>query len=332
MSFQKIAISTPSLGRHPTHRLDAKIKFAARSGFSGIEIVFGDLEIYAKSRQYTMLQGAEEIRRLCQQLNVAILSLAPFENFEGSNTSLPQRLEKAQIWIEIARRLGATYLQVPAQYDEKCRANKSAIVSDLQQLADLASSTEPKIAIAYEPMSWSVHNSTWEDALDTINAVGRENFGLCLDSFHIITKLWASPFEPSGKFKDADQDLALSLDRFKTQFPLDKLFYVQLSDGERFDPPFSKNHPWYLEGEAPEFTWSKHARPFPLEVELGGYMPVAQFLKTCVVYKGFKGWISMEVFDRRMREAAFEPERAAIRGQISLKKLLEQAKETEARL
>lgn len=196
MLFPNVAISTPSLGQHSSHSLDEKIKYAAKHGFNGIEIVFGDLEIYAESRRQIMLQGAEEIRELCQQLNVTILSLAPFENFEASNIPLSQRLEKAKVWIEVARTLGAIYLQVPAQYDEKCRENKSAIVSDLQQLADLASSTEPKIAIAYEPMSWSVHNSTWEDALDTVTAVDRENFGLCLDNFHIITKLWASPSNP----------------------------------------------------------------------------------------------------------------------------------------
>lgn len=332
MSLSKIAISTPSLGQHQSHTLEEKITCAARNGFNGIEIVYGDLENYAQSRQQSMLSAAEETRNLCQRLNVEILSLAPFENFEGSNTPLTERLEKAKAWIQIASELGATYLQVPAQYNEACRSNNAAVVSDLQQLADLASTVHPKIAIAYEPMSWSVHNSTWQDALSTIKAVDRENFGLCLDSFHIVTKLWASPFATSGKFPNGETELRQSLERFRTEFPIEKLFYVQLSDGERFNPPFSKHHPWYLEGEAPEFTWSRHARPFPLEFSMGGYMPVTQFLQTCVVDKSFNGWISMEVFDRRMRDQSFKPDTAASRGKVSWQRLLDSVKKPQSKL
>lgn len=324
MNFKKIAISTPSLGQHQNHALDDKIRCAARNGFKGIEIVYADLESYAHSHQTSMLCSADEIRDLCQQLNVNVLSLAPFENFEGSNVALAERLEKAKTWIQLASRLGATYLQVPAQYDEDCRSNHAVVVSDLQRLADLASSIDPNIAIAYEPMSWSVHNSTWQEAFDTIKAVDRDNLGLCLDSFHIVTKLWASPFEQSGIYPNGKESLSQSLERFKRNFPLEKLFYVQLSDGERFNPPFSKNHPWYLEGEAPEFTWSRHARPFPLETDLGGYMPITQFLQTCVADKGFHGWISLEIFDRRMREESFKIETAASRGKISWANLTSQ--------
>lgn len=324
MSMTKIAISSPSLGQHPSHALDDKIKHATQNGFTGIEVVYADLKTYARTHQQSLLQAAQDIQRLCQLSNMTILSLAPFENFEGANTPLVERLEKAKHWTQIASKLGAKYLQVPAQYDEACRPNNGVVVSDLQQLADFVHSIDPTIGIAYEPMSWSVHNSTWEDALNTINAVNRDNFGLCIDSFHIITKLWASPFEPSGKFPNAEEDLSKSLERFKTQFPTKKLFYVQLSDGERFDPPFSKDHPWYSEGEAPEFTWSKHARPFPLEVDMGGYMPVTQFLKACVVDKGFEGWVSLEIFDRRTREQDLISETAAARGKLSWERLTNQ--------
>ncbi|EAW10308.1 uncharacterized protein ACLA_047770 [Aspergillus clavatus NRRL 1] len=138
-------------------------------------------------------------------------------------------------------------------------------------------------------MSWSVHFSTWENALQLIEAVDRPNFGLRLDSFHLVTKLWEDPFARSGKYPHADQQLAASLHRFQQHCPLEMIFYVQFSDSERFDPPFSRTHPWYVEGEAPEFTWSKHARPFPFETELGGYMPVAEVAKAWILEKGFRG-------------------------------------------
>lgn len=317
----KLAISTPSLGMHPSHSLDRKIQTAAHHGFEGVEIVYGDLKTYSDLHNLSMSAGAEKIRRMCNDYNLSVIALAPFENFEGSTSPLQDRLTIAAHWIDISRTLRAKYLQVPSQYDRNCIGDEAVVVSELQQLADLASAAAPVISIAYEPMSWGIHYPTWELALRLAQLVDRDNFGICLDSFHIITRMWASPFEPSGQYPNAMQDLADSLHRSVTQLPMDKLFYVQLSDGERFDPPFSKTHPWYVEGEAPEFTWSKHARPFPLESEMGGYMPVAETAQAWLVDKGFKGWVSLEIFDRRMRDESFKPEVAASRGQKSWEKL-----------
>ena len=324
MLTNKLAIGTLSLGQHRTHGLDKKIIVAAQHGFSGIEIVFSDLEAYSESNNISMLEAAGTIYKLCEHHAIEIISLAPFLNFEGSNSPLQERLQTAQLWIDLARVLKAPYLQVPAQYSKDCTGDESIIVSELQQLSEMGSTSQPVVAIAYEPMSWSTHYSTWESALDLINKVDRANFGLCLDSFHIITKLWADSQAPTGKFPNADGGLRNSLTRFKEQCPVEKLFYVQLSGGERLDPPLTKHHPWYTEGEAPEFTWSKQARPFPLEADLGDYMPVGQFLKACVAEKKFSGWVSLEIFDRRMEVETFNPEDAAIRGQESWRKLSEE--------
>jgi sugar phosphate isomerase/epimerase len=332
MLSNKLAIGSLSLGQHESHALDTKIRIAAEHGFLGVEVVYNDLELYARARGLSMAAGAEAICDLCYQQGLEILSLAPFENFEGDRSPLQRRLEIAQQWIDIARTLEATYLQVPAQCTQDCSGDESIIVSELRQLSDLGSAREPVISIAYEPMSWSTHVSTWQSTLRVIQAVDRPNFGLCLDSFHILTKLWGSPYERSGKHPNADTDLAESLASFKKDFPIEKLFYVQLSDGEKFDPPFSRQHPWFMEGEAAEFTWSKHARPFPGESHLGGYLPVADFFKACVVDKGFKGWVSMEIFDRRMRAAEFEISEAASRATRSWASLSKQVQSPSAKL
>ncbi|KAL3463574.1 xylose isomerase-like protein [Aspergillus heterothallicus] len=317
----QIAISTSCLGRNPAHSLDLKIRAAAQHGFSGLEIVYSDLEHYSATQNLPINTGAKQIRQLCDDLGLAILSLAPFENFEGTKTSIHDRLAVAAAWLDIARNLGATYFQVPAQFGNNCTGDEAVIVSEMQQLADLASSASPVISIAYEPMSWSHFYPTWEDALRLTALVDRPNFGICLDTFHILTRLWASPFEASGIYPDGPAKLAGSLRRSVTDLPMDKLFYVQLSDAERFDPPFSKSHPWYVEGQAPELTWSMHARPYPLEIDLGGYTPVTEVLQAWLIEKGFKGWVSMEIFDRRMCDEAYKPETAAARGWKSWEKL-----------
>lgn len=316
-----LAISTSSLGLHPSHTLDHKIHLAAQYGFQGIEIVYNDLKIYSEVHNLPLTTAAEHIRELCEQNNLTILSLCPFENFEGSTSPLPDRIALATHWIESARILRAGHLQVPAHYLPDAIGDENVIVSELRQLADLGSSAEPIVSIAYEPMSWSTHVSTWQRALELAEKINRSNFGICMDSFHIVSKIWGCATSPSGKYPNADQALEKDLREFVNTFPIDKLFYVQLSDGEKFDPPFSKSHPWYLDGEAAEFTWSKHARPFPLEKELGGYMPLVEVVRAWVLEKGFRGWVSLESFDRRMRDEAFRPEVAARRAVESWRKL-----------
>ncbi|KAL4778359.1 xylose isomerase-like protein [Aspergillus varians] len=318
----KIAISTSCLGQNPSHSLTHKIHAAAQQGFQGLEIVYADLANYSTTQNIPLTTGAAQIRQLCDDLGLTVLSLAPFENFEGTESSIKERLAVATHWLDLARLLGATYLQVPSQYDTNTNntttnnttTNEATIISELQQLADLASSSSPVISIAYEPLSWGIAYSTWLDALRLTQLVNRPNFGLCLDTFHELTKLWASPFSASGVYPDGAEKLANSLRSFVAAMPVEKVFYVQLSDAERFKPPFSENHPWYVEGEAPEFTWSRHARPFPFESGLGAYLPIADVVRAWVVEAGFGGWVSMEIFDRRMRDENYRPERAAERG------------------
>ncbi|RAH87330.1 xylose isomerase-like protein [Aspergillus japonicus CBS 114.51] len=321
MLTNKQAIGSKSLGQHPSHTLDQKILAAARHGFTGIEVVYSDLADFAQHLNISIHEAAKVTRDLCAEYRVEIISLAPFENFEGGSLPLSERLATAEHWLQLARTLRAAYLQVPSYYNADGSTDEKVVVSDLQQLADLARAEEPVISVAYEYLSWGIFCSTWETALHIVNAVDRPNFGLCLDNFHEHTKLWGSNVDRSGKLPTGDQDLTASLKRFREQCPLEKIFYVQLSDAERFDPPLSETHPWYLHGEAPQFTWSKHARPFPMEAELGGYLPILETVKTWVVDKGFEGWVSMEVFDWRMRDVEHKPEDAARRARVSWEKI-----------
>lgn len=144
--------------------------------------------------------------------------------------------------------------------------------------------------------------------------VNRDNFGLCLDSFHLCVALWADAFSPSGLQADGGEKLRDSLQRFVRHCPVDKIFYVQISDGERMDPPYSEKHPWYDPRLEPGHVWSNEARPFPLEVKYGAYMPVQEITQAFLVDKGFTGWVSLETFDRRMRKEENGPDANAERG------------------
>lgn len=323
MLDNKLAIASVSLGLHPSHTLPDKIVAAAQNGIPGLEITYPDLEVYSNSLSIPMLDAASKIKSLCSENEISILSFASFQNFEGHLSPLDKRLAKASCWLAITRALGAEYLQVPSTYVTSINTDRKVIVGDLRQLADLAGASKPVIKIAYENLAWSTHCTLWQEALEIVRQVDRDNFGLCLDSFHIAVALWGDPFSPSGRQPNGDNRLEESLQLFVKSCPLEKLFYIQLSDFELMDPPYSESHPWYDPSLAVGHVWSNEARPFPLEKDYGAYMPVQAIAQAFIVDIGFSGWVSLETFDRRMKEEKNGPTHAARRAINSWRHLRE---------
>jgi hypothetical protein len=70
-----------------------------------------------------------------------------------------------------------------------------------------------------------------------------------METFHEGTRVWGDA-SSDGKQMNADLRLRVSLARFVRDVPIEKIFYIQLYDIERFDPPYSARHPWALAGEA----------------------------------------------------------------------------------
>ena len=312
----KLAIATVSLGMHTSHTLPEKLAAASRNHFSGIEIVYSDLEAWSASQSLTLLSGAKAIEALCKTHNLTILSLAPFKNFETHTSPLSTRLDTAKHWLEIAQALGAVYLQVPSQFDTpNCIDNEALAVRELQALADLAA--DFGVNIAYEAAAWGAYVETWQDSLHIIKRVDRANFGMCWDAFHVLARIWGSCTLPSGKLEGGDEALRESLEELVSVLKGEdrgKVFYMQLSDGEFYDPPLVEGHKFWTEGMDERLVWSRNTRPFPLEAELGGYFPVGNIIRAALGEGGFEGWISFEVFDWRMRDKIYLPAQAAQRG------------------
>lgn len=318
-----LAITTSSLGLHTSHTLPEKIHAAASASFSAIEISYKELEDYALSQEpaVSISDAAQVIAKLCSSENLAVLSLNPFKNFEGHNSPLEDRLESARNWLEIAACLGAKYLQVPSQFDTaNSSGDWSRMVADLRELSTLAASYP--VSIAYEAVAWGTYIDTWEGSLRMVQDVNRDNFGLCLDSFHVAARVWGDITVESGMREDADSALQKSLDRLVETCPLDKIFYMQLSDAERFLPPLTPEHRFYSENTHSSICWSRNARPFPLEEELGAYLPVIAISHAWFKRKDWKGVVSMEIFDWRMREnESPRPDENVQRAVESLRKL-----------
>lgn len=74
MFSHKLAVSTISLGQHPSHAFDHKISAAAQAGYSGIELVFSDLEAYSCSNGLSKFEGAKKLKQICDELKLGILT------------------------------------------------------------------------------------------------------------------------------------------------------------------------------------------------------------------------------------------------------------------
>lgn len=231
------------------------------------------------------------------------MAVGPFAHCEGllSSTAKTKKLDELKLWFEIATALGTDIIQIPSTFEtEGMTGDLEVIVSDLKEIADLGAQQTPPFRFAYENLCFGTFNSKWEDAWAVVKGVDRENFGLCLDTFNIAGSGWADPSSPDGKLQNADLIFKESLARMVRELDVNKIFYVQAVDAERLQRPLDKHHPFHVDGMRPRMSWSRNARLFMCEEERGGYLPVIDVLKAICDGLGYKGWISMEFFNRSL--------------------------------
>lgn len=330
----KLAIATISMGWHNSHTLESKLTAAQRHGIRGVELFDSDLNNYAKAHGMSRLQAAEEIHRLCEDAQLEVVAYTSFGDFEGQPTPLGVRLEKAREWCEIANRVATDTIQVPSNFDARAIGDEMIIVAELQALADLGARQKPLIRFAYEALAWGKYAADWEESLRIVKLVDRSNFGLCLDTYHVLARLWADPTVSSGRRPGGDAAVRDSLQRFRDTCPPEKIFYVQLSDAEKAQPPFQPEHPAYREDQAVLHSWCLYGRIFPFEQEYGAYLPMEDILVTWLLQSGWTGWVSMETFHRSMAEQELGPDVWAGRAETSWEKIervLRQANKGSAR-
>src|SRR5699024_5133080 len=82
-----------------------KLHACARAGFDGVEIMDADL--------VAAFESPEEIRALCDRLNLSIELFQPLRDFEGVDTStFRDNLRRAEAKFDVMERLGAEMLMV----------------------------------------------------------------------------------------------------------------------------------------------------------------------------------------------------------------------------
>lgn len=339
----KLAISSMSLGRcFAGHSLDSKLDAAQRYGYLGIELFHEDLVDVAERMSsespspegpsaQAQIVAARHILQMCQDRGLEIVCLQPFMHYDGlvDRTEHERRLEKLALWIELSHELQTDIIQIPANFlpADQVSDDIDLIVSDLVKVADIGAQASPPIRFAYESLCWSTRVDLWERCWDIIQRVDRPNFGICLDTFNILGRIYADPTSPTGRTPNAKEAVRKSIANLVSRVDVSKVFYVQVVDAERLSKPLLPGHPYYNPEQPARMSWSRNCRLFYGETEYGAYLPVKEVARAFFHGIGFQGWVSLELFNRRMSEEGPEvPEGLAMRGAISWAKLVRDLK------
>ncbi|KAL9087873.1 MAG: hypothetical protein Q9165_006435 [Trypethelium subeluteriae] len=305
----KLAITSMSLGRAWVHELPTKFAEAHKHGIQGIELFYEDLEYLAKSlpggaSEKNLHTAAHEVRYLCDQYSLAIICLQPFMLDEGlfDRTEHKARIEKLHLWLELARILRTDLIAIASSYlpVERLSSDIKLIISDLQEVADLGAQRCPPVRFTYESLAWGTRVDTWEVCWDIVRRVNRPNFGICLDTFNIAGRVYADPTSDTGMTPTAEMDIENSIQRLINTVDVTKIFYVQVVDAEKLKRPLLQEHEFYDPSQPPRMSWSRNCRLFYGEASLGAYLPIRRIVRAVLGDLGFRGWVSMELFNRDM--------------------------------
>lgn len=248
----KTSIATVSI----SGSLAEKITAISRGGFDGLEIFENDLVASPLS--------IAEIRSSVADHGLTIDLYQPFRDFEGVSTDqLAKNLERAKNKFDVMKQLGVSTILVCSNVASAIEQNDALFIEQLGELANLAESHE--IQVAYEALAWGKYVSTYEHAWRLVESVNNSSLGICLDSFHILSR-------------------GSSLELI-SEIPGDRISYLQLADA----PQMSLD----------VLSWSRHHRLFPGE----GSWNLADFVNR-VIDAGYRGPLSLEVFNDVYRQTS----------------------------
>jgi 4-hydroxyphenylpyruvate dioxygenase len=235
--------------------LEDKLAAAAAAGFEGIEVFEPDLIASPWS--------PEELAARCADLGLVIELYQPFRDLDSA---VPERfarnLRRAEHKFDVMARLGVETVLV-------CSSVLPDAVGDLDQLAEQLAAAAARagdhgLRIAYEALAWGTHVSTWDRSWDAVSRAGSASLGLCLDSFHVLSR----GGDPTGF----------------AAVPAEKVFFVQIADAPQL--------------RMDVLQWSRHHRLFPGQ----GAFDLVGFAGA-VLDCGYAGPLSLEVFNDVYRQS-----------------------------
>jgi 4-hydroxyphenylpyruvate dioxygenase len=235
--------------------LEEKLAAAAQVGFDGIELFENDLI----GCPLTPVQ----IGRRAVEFGLRIELYQPFRDFEGGpDEVLAANLRRAEHKFDVMAQLGVGTILVCSTVSPRAVGDDARAVDHLGLLAELAATHG--VRVAYEALAWGRYVNDYAHAWKLVAAVDHPNLGVCLDSFHILSR----GDDPAG-IRD---------------IPGEKVFFVQLADAPAM----------HLD----VLQWSRHYRCFPGQ----GDFDLTEFMAH-VLSTGYDGPLSLEVFNDVFRQA-----------------------------
>jgi 4-hydroxyphenylpyruvate dioxygenase len=252
----------PPTGQHLTiataclsGTLEDKLAAAAAAGFHGVEIFESDLIASAWS--------PAKIRQECVRRGLTIDLYQPFRDFEAvAPDTFRANLRRAEHKLSIVEQLGAGIMLVSSSESPDAVDDDELAAEQLRELAEHAE--RRGLRIAYEAVASGRFVNTSTHAWRIVRRAGHAALGLCLDSFHILSR--------------GDDTAGIRV------IPGAKVFHVQLADAPR------------LRMDVVE--WSRHHRLFP---GIGSF-DLTGFLRQTLA-TGYAGPLSLEVFNDVYRQA-----------------------------
>ncbi|MCV2487868.1 TIM barrel protein [Geodermatophilus sp. YIM 151500] len=235
--------------------LEDKLAAAAGAGFDGIELFEPDLIASPWS--------PAEVAARCADLGLSIDLYQPFRDLDSTDPDRFRRnLRRLERKLDVMARLGTDTVLV-------CSSVAPDAVADLDRLAEqLAAAASPAadrgVRIAYEALAWGRHVSTWDASWEAVRRAGSSAVGLCLDSFHVLSRRG----DPAGF----------------PAVPGERIFFLQLADAPQL--------------QMDVLQWSRHHRLFPGQ----GAFDLPRFLDG-VLAAGYTGPLSLEVFNDVFRQS-----------------------------
>jgi sugar phosphate isomerase/epimerase len=224
----RIACTTATFGG----LLPAKLQAMKDAGFVATE--FWPRDLYEDPR------GPDYSIGLLRDSGLSVCAYQAFRDFEGSPEPYRKHAYKiAEQMMDQMAWIGADLLILCTNMREDASGERSRIVDDLGELAELGRSRN--IRIAYEHVCWGRKTSDYRDVWSLVKEVDHSHLGIMLDSLHIFCK--DLPLDGIGVIDPA------------------KLFLVEVADIPKTNLP-------YMEV-------GRHYRLFPGE----GVAPVNEFLR-----------------------------------------------------
>src|ERR1044071_7929204 len=181
--------------------LEDKLTAVAAAGFDGVEIFENDLVVSPWS--------PKQLRQRCADQGLTIDLYQPFRDFEAVPPDvLAANLRRAEHKFDVMTALGVDTVLVCSSVSPDAIDDDDLAAEQLHLLATRAEARG--LRIAYEALAWGRHVNGYEHAWRIVRRAAHPSLGVCLDSFHILSK--------------GDDPRAIRT------IPGDKVFFLQLAD------------------------------------------------------------------------------------------------------